>query len=335
VRIEQFDPATDSRSLRACFDMTRDGWPVDHPDSPPFAVETFTSKWTTGFALCPQQAWLATGEAGEPVGAYLLGLPDKENTERATCVLIVAPGRRRAGFGSGLLAHCAQQARLARRRWLAGHARDGSAGAEFAAAAGARGGITEVQRTLTIDAGLPARLARLRAGAEPHAAGYSLLSWSGPVPDEHLDQVARIHNVMADAPRDDGVEPLVWDADRIRQVEQQAAEHKLLRRSVAARHDGTGEIAAITEIVTEEGTPGWAFQMITAVLPPHRGHRLGLLVKVAMLESLPGWEVPVQRIETGNAGANEHMIAINEQLGFKVTATYRSWELDLADGGLA
>jgi GNAT superfamily N-acetyltransferase len=335
VHIEQFDPQTDSRSLRACFDMTEAGWPVDHPDTPPFALESFTGKWSGGFDGYPQQAWLATDEAGDAVGGYLLDLPDRENTDRAKCYLIVALDQRRAGIGSALLAHCAGQARRAGRRWLTSNATDNSAGAAFAAAAGARGGITEIQRVLTIDDGLPVRLARLRASAEPYAAGYSLLSWSGPTPDELLDRAAQIHNAMADAPRDDGVVPRVWDADRLRQAERHLAEHNLHSHTVAAMHDATGAITAITELLTEEGTPGWAFQMITAVLPAHRGHRLGLLVKVAMLESLAGWDVPVHRIETGNAGANEHMIAINEQLGFQVTTTHRSWELDLAGAGSA
>jgi RimJ/RimL family protein N-acetyltransferase len=70
--------------------------------------------------------------------------------------------------------------------------------------------------------------------------------------------------------------------------------------------------------------------MVTAVLPEHRGHRLGLLVKIAMLDLLASQAPDVDRIFTGNAGSNQHMIAINEQLGFEVADTYRSWELDLA-----
>lgn len=48
----------------------------------------------------------------------------------------------------------------------------------------------------------------------------------------------------------------------------------------------------------------------------HRGHRLGLLIKTAMLQWLATAEPQVQRIETGNAAGNKHMIAINERLGF-------------------
>ena len=171
---------------------------------------------------------------------------------------------------------------------------------------------------LTVDSAFPARLSDLRAMAEKHSAGYSLVSWRAPAPAEYLDQLGLIHSAMADAPRDAGVEPHVWDAARIRHLEQTMAEHQLTCYAIAARHDATGELVALTEMLIEAETPDWAFQQITAVLAAHRGHRLGLLVKVAMLEQLLSREPAVRYIQTGNAGANAHMIAINEQLGFTV-----------------
>ena len=330
MRIERFDPGADTESLRACFEMTQDGWPVDHPKSPAWPFESFAGKWISGFGVFPQQCWLATDDDDRAVGGYLLRLPQQENADRASCELVVAPSRRRSGIGTALLQHCADRARQASRSWLSSHADDGSPGASFAAAVGARSGIAQVQRILTIGGSLPGRLAALRADAEPRAAGYALLSWSGPTPDEHLDAVARMYNAMADAPRDDGVQPMAWDADRVRRVDREAAEHGLRTHSTVARERATGEIAALTEICTDDGTPGWVFQMDTVVLPAHRGRRLGMLVKVAMLESLPDRGVSAERILTGNAGANEHMIAINEQLGFEVASTHRSWELPLS-----
>jgi hypothetical protein len=63
----------------------------------------------------------------------------------------------------------------------------------------------------------------------------------------------------------------------------------------------------------------------------HRGHRLGLLLKLAMLDLLAAREPQVARILTGNADGNQHMIAINEQLAFRVLSRWPSWELDVAD----
>jgi len=38
----------------------------------------------------------------------------------------------------------------------------------------------------------------------------------------------------------------------------------------------------------------------------------------------------VRQVRARNAGANEHMVAINEQLGFRLSSVRRDWELDLA-----
>jgi RimJ/RimL family protein N-acetyltransferase len=54
------------------------------------------------------------------------------------------------------------------------------------------------------------------------------------------------------------------------------------------------------------------------VTRPHRGHRLGLLVKVAMMDRLAEAEPQVERIVTWNNADNEHMIGINEALGYEV-----------------
>jgi hypothetical protein len=193
-----------------------------------------------------------------------------------------------------------------------------------------RPGIEEVDRVLEIDAALAARIPGLRAIAEPRAAGYSLVSWTGPTPAEHLDGVVRVHQAIADAPRDEGMEPTAWDAERLRHGEQTALEHGISNYAVAARHEATGMLAAFTEVISEAETPDWGFQQLTAVLAEHRGHRLGLLVKIAMLGLLAERQPEMRHIQTGNAGANAHMIAINEQLGYTVLAVHRSWELDLA-----
>jgi GNAT superfamily N-acetyltransferase len=330
VRIEQFDPARDAERLKACYDIVRAGAPIDHPNLPGWPLQSFRLKWTRSYDSAPGEAWLATDDSGEPAGCYLLRLPVQENVTLARVMLQVPPGRRRTGIGSELLAHCAARARRAGRARMGGEARDGSPGAAFAKAVGARAGIAEVTRILDVDSSLPARLEQLRAEAQAKATGYSLLSWLGATPEEYLDEIAELNNAMTDAPRDDGVQATRWDGQRVAEQEGHALAHGLRFRTVAARHDGTGELAALTQICTDDGAPGWAFQQITAVAKEHRGRRLGLLIKVANLEQLIGDDQGGVRILTGNADANQYMIAINEMLGFRVSDQYREWALDLA-----
>lgn len=331
VLIERFDPATEPSRTQRCHEIVAACDRLDDPGMPVRSLESFSAWWAHGFGGSPRQSWLAyDSPGGEVVACYLLMLPDRENVTTAECALYVAPDARRCGRGSELLAHCAGQARRADRSRLAAETPDGSAGAAFAAALGATSGIAEVLRLLAVDAALAARLPGLRAAAEQRADGYTLLSWLGETPAEYLDDSVRLSAAMADAPRDEGVEPELWDADRIVRAEQTLQEAGQRLYCVAAMHEPTGRLAAITQIGTDPGTPGWGFQSLTAVLADHRGHRLGLLVKVAMLERLIADRPDVTRIVTGNAGANEHMIAINEQLGFEVGSMHRRWDLDLA-----
>ena len=100
--------------------------------------------------------------------------------------------------------------------------------------------------------------------------------------------------------------------------------------TVAARSLATGELAALSQLGVEPPEPTWGHQELTAVSRPHRGHRLGLLVKVAMLELLAEREPQLTRIITGDADGNRHMIAINDELGFAVLDRWPSWEIEVA-----
>jgi RimJ/RimL family protein N-acetyltransferase len=128
------------------------------------------------------------------------------------------------------------------------------------------------------------------------------------------------------------VEDEVWDAARVREyddIREQRGRHVY---SVAAVHDATGALAALTDVEADPDAPEWGHQLLTAVLREHRGHRLGLLVKTAMLEWLATAEPQLERIDTGNAAVNQWMIAINEQLGYELLPPQvQSYELAVAD----
>jgi len=68
------------------------------------------------------------------------------------------------------------------------------------------------------------------------------------------------------------------------------------------------------------------------VARPHRGHRLGLLTKAAMLDWLASAEPGLQRLVTWNAASNKHMVAINEALGYELLDPQsRHYEVAVAD----
>jgi GNAT superfamily N-acetyltransferase len=329
VRIERFDPLADSARLQTCYEIFEAAGSADDPDGPRLSPGGFRNWWGYGNdGGAPRQAWLATDERG-PLGCYLVELPDRENVTLAAAAIAVPPPLRGRGIGTALLAHCRAQAQAAGRTALFGTAVPGSAGEAFAQAAGAAGGLTEIRRVLRPADLTPERLAALRAEAAQRAVGYSLLSWTGPTPDEQADQLARLNDVMADAPREAAIEAPSWDRDRLRATEERMGAPGFRLYSVAARHDESGGLAAVSQVVAEAELPGLAFQGITAVDRPHRGHRLGLLVKAVMHQWLADAEPGLRAVYTWNSQTNEHMIAINDRLGFEVSGAFRSWELDL------
>lgn len=72
-----------------------------------------------------------------------------------------------------------------------------------------------------------------------------------------------------------------------------------------------------------------AWQQITIVDPAHRGHRLGLLVKLANLSFVLEKEPQLRTLDTWNAAVNDHMIGINEAIGFRAYDSWVSWQAEL------
>jgi GNAT superfamily N-acetyltransferase len=307
---------------------------ADEPVEPPKALPTFRSMLTGDWAGDQGEVWyVRTGQGdtgqGEIGGYYRLNLPDLENTDRAFAQLFVHPRARRQGLGTELVRHAARRAAANDRAILESYALDDSAGEAFATRLGVTVSLREARRVQDLAKVSPSLIAELRADAERKAAGYDLVTWTGPVPDEHAAGLAEVFNAFNDAPRGEGTDPELWDADRIRQRTGKLLRETAMRAySVAAVHAATGEMAAISEIIVEPETPEWGHQGLTAVTRPHRGHRLGLLTKTAMLQWLAKAEPRLRKVETGNAVENDHMIAVNEGLGYElVTPGWQFYEI--------
>ena len=328
--IERFAADRDRESVRACHEIYLSGGPADDPHVPPLSLRSFAGWMELGWTEDPSETWLARDRAGQPCGWYVITLPQRENRHHAAVCPVVHDSRRRAGLGTALLRHAAERAQRHGRTLLTAETREGSPGAAFAAALGARRPATWSRRVLDLRAAPAGHMARLRARAEPAARGYSLLSWAGPVPGDWVAPVAAINAAMADAPLDAGHEAQIWDAERVRQDDHRRAVQGWRSYAVAARPSATGELAGLTQVSVDPVHPAWGVQELTAVAGPHRGHRLGLLVKVAMLELLAEREPQLTRIVTGNADGNAHMIAINDELGYTVLDRWPSWEMEVA-----
>jgi RimJ/RimL family protein N-acetyltransferase len=319
MHIVRWDPA-DADAAQGCYEVWESARKTDEPLDSPIAARSLRTWLERGWTGEPCETWLVPGAAGSGVdGLYRMELPRRENADRAQLHILVPPVARRRGVGTALLRHAARQAAAHGRVVFGGEVREDSAGAAFARQTGATPGLVETRRTLDVRAIPDGQTARLREEATAAAAGYSLVSWTGVTPEAYLAKCAAVANAMSDAPRGEGVAAESWDAERVRTADEAIPLTRARAYAIAALHDASGEMAAISQVNVDPEVPDWGHQSLTAVSRPHRGHRLGLLVKAAMLDWLAAAEPQVERIDTWNAASNQHMIAINEALGFEIS----------------
>lgn len=175
----------------------------------------------------------------------------------------------------------------------------------------------------------PELLDRLHAeAAEAAGTDYRLHTWTDRVPDEWVDQAALLESRMSTEAPTAGLEmgEDVWDAGRLRAKEVEIAEAGHSFVMVAAEHVPTGTLAAFTFVRCPLDQPEVVHQEDTLVLPEHRGRRLGMLVKAALLIHLRDAAPKAERIHTWNAEENAHMLAINVALGFRPTGVAGMWQ---------
>lgn len=254
------------------------------------------------------------------VGTLMLGLPLKENLEHAEVTVTVVPDRRGRGLGTRLLAE-ADRVMAEEGRTVAisevpvppGQTRDSWPGARFAIRHGFEVGLEEDTLTLDLPVG-----EGLLAGLRPDTGHHRLLEWTGACPDALVEAYARMRTVMQqDMPIGDlEVAPEVWDVERVRAMEKRMAGSGTVGL-VTVAESPSGELVGFTSLLLPAGQ-NIVYQEDTLVTGAHRGHGLGMALKVRNLERLARDFPDRSVVRTWNAVGNKHMLDINLALGFKV-----------------
>jgi GNAT superfamily N-acetyltransferase len=333
-RVVRVDPS-DETAFRAWYDAFEAGMIAGRNDPPRWSFAESVAYHRYPSDSCVLHPFAAV-EDDRVVGAGNLELPLRDNLHLAMFDLAVSPERRGRGIGSALLAYVHDRAREEGRTSVltevfapSGTALADWPGVRFADRHGFTHRNTEVRRRLRLPVD-PGRLDALESEAAEKASRYRLVAWAGPCPTEYAEQYAHLKGlIMAEAPIGDlDYEQEVWDTARLREEEQRAArQRRSLYSCVALAPDG--RLAGHTQLAVSRDVPGRASQWDTLVLRAHRGHRLGLALKVANLRAMAAAQPQVERIDTWNAEQNGPMIAVNEALGFEIVEVMQERQRDL------
>lgn len=320
----------DRRDVDAAVALLEAARQVDCPHELSPTTSTYAASLRHGWDGDPPLAGLARDGDGRVSGVVEVVLPHWDNTHAGWVEVTVDPLARRQGIGRRLFEGGVQKARAAGRSLVLAESFDLVAAAGFAKAMGLDRVSEEVQRRQDLRRVDLSRLDQELAAAGRRASGYELVRLPGRTPDELLDDVVAMTAAINDAPIDDfDVEDDVFSPERIRAFEAAGVARGRRLYRLVARERSTGALAGHTMVGVEIERPGSAEQMDTSVLRAHRGHRLGLLLKTAMVKWLAEEEPQLRVVDTWNAASNAHMIAVNELLGYAVVARGIGWQRHL------
>ena len=259
------------------------------------------------------------------VGAGLLTRSLRENLHAANAYAYVMPDRAREGIGRALVAELEVLAAGDRRTTLQSEVYlppGESGGAEaFAGAVGYSVANRESLKELTL-ADYTVRRADVVATVGSAADGYRIVTFDTVCPDEHLESFGRLlGKLMAEVPLGElDLEDSEWTPERLRAAEQRQVDTgRHVHTALALAPDG--EVAGASDVRIDETDQAYGQVGITIVDPVHRGHRLGVALKVATHDLALATYPSLVSVDTCNAEANTHMNAVNEALGYRTIET--------------
>ncbi|WP_182524503.1 GNAT family N-acetyltransferase [Nocardioides dongkuii] len=320
VRVREIDP-TDGTALRSWWevgaassahDRAYDGWPSWDVARPLYSLPR------TDLA---RRLLLATKDS-VVVGSGFLVLFLADNRHLAELDVQVHPDHRRRGVGRAVLAELERLAADDGRTAYVGSAYappgEGSPSTAFAEASGYPVASREETKLLDLRTA-PASWGPLEAEVAAHLGGYRVVAFEDRVPEEWVPDFCDLLSAfMTMVPRGDlDVGAASWTPERLHEVEERTAATGR-RWLVAVGVTPGGGLCGFHELGVVAADPRVATVGGTLVLPGHRGHRIGLGMKLAthrrVLELFPD----ATSVVTSNAGVNAAMNAVNEALGYRV-----------------
>jgi RimJ/RimL family protein N-acetyltransferase len=328
---EYVDPG-DATAVARLTDLGNAAHDVDDPGEPPMLPELVALDLKYGWDLEPADCYLYRPSVGaEPVGSIRFNVPKRDNLHLATAGIVVHPDHRRQGHGSAMVDEILRLTKENGRRTLWGGCwADNTAGAAFLKKHGFTYASHDARRFQYLDQLDQDQLDQQYELARQKATDYELVRVQVPTDEDLLTQLIEVTAAINDAPMGElDFEDELFDLQRLKDFEfaAQAKGERLYR--VFARHKQTGAVGGHTVMMVQPKRPTFGEQYDTAVHRDHRGHRLGILLKLAMMRWLAEVEPQIERIETWNQADNRYMIDANEAIGYRLSRIYDTYQRSL------
>jgi GNAT superfamily N-acetyltransferase len=328
--VREWDPRTaSSAEIASLLDTLNAVLAADLPQDPPWRENSIREYLSEVMPGERRISWIAQADPapdGTP-GAVLGHVHVLLLGGIGVLEVLVHPAVRRSGLGRDLV-------RLAARRvWDEGFQSIGvevvgdTPSVAFYEALGFTREYVETRSVLDLAAVDWPALTEMASGV---GAGYHLEFCPSDLPDDLLAAYARAKAEVRDV--DDGeLRPSSYDPQRLRDSLDTLHRRGMKPYIVLALHEQSGEVAGLTEVVVPAQHPTRADQYDTIVVRDHRGYGIDRAIKARMLLELRSAEPQLTEVQTWNAQANEAMLKVNAELGYRPDRDWCEYGVDVAE----
>lgn len=281
------------------------------------------------------------------VGAARYELEPGDDPKTAWLMVDVLPGARRSGVGSALSAKLQGVAATDGIRKAIVYAVSGYGQGERLPAPTGFGSVPRDNAEVAFLLGKGYRLEQVVRGSRLAlpvdvtvqltdtlaAAGpdFGLHYWVERTPKSWREEIAALRQLMSTEDPSAGLEEPedVWTVERLIEDEKRYETSPRTRLVAAVEYVPTGRLAGFTSLSVPAEPDRAVSQEDTLVRHEHRGHRLGMLLKLANLAEVQRRMPGHPAVLTFNAEENRHMLDVNEAVGFVPIGYEGAWRRDL------
>ncbi|KAB1938797.1 GNAT family N-acetyltransferase [Micromonospora sp. ALFpr18c] len=328
--VREWDPRTaSSAEIASLLDTLNAVLAADLPQDPSWRENSLREYLAEVMPGERRISWVAQADpsaAGDP-GAILGQVHVLLLGDIGVLEVLVHPSVRRSGLGRDLVLRAARRVYQEGFRSIGVEVVGDTPAVGFYESLGFTREYVETRSVLDLSGVDWAELAEMSTGV---GAGYHLEFFPGGPPDDLIEAYARAKAEVRDV--DDGeLRPSSYDPQRLRDSLDTLHRRGMKPYIVLARHEQSGEVAGLTEVVVPAQHPTRADQYDTIVAQDHRGYGIDRAIKARMLLELRSSEPELVEVQTWNAQANEAMLKVNAELGYRPDRDWCEYSVDVAE----